>query len=132
MPLAALNRAKEWWECVVQAGETSNDPDLDRFSMLSGWKTGLSQNTLAAYRRDLNGLAVWLKARRNIMASLMPEVDLHGYMVHLHGNSQPSSVGRRLSVFRRFYRWAIREGRIQVDPTVRMDAPRQRQRLPHS
>ncbi len=117
----------------MQASETSNDPDLDRFLDAVWLEDGLSQNTLAAYRRDLNGLAVWLKAQAQHHGLIdATEVDLHGYMVHRHGNSQPSSVGRRLSVFRRFYRWAIREGRIQVDPTVRMDAPRQRQRLPHS
>jgi integrase/recombinase XerD len=33
-------------------------------------------------------------------------------------------------VFRRFYRWAVREGLCQTDPTVRMDAPKQRMRLP--
>ena len=38
--------------------------------------------------------------------------------------------GRRLSVFRRFYRWAVRESLCAADPTVRMDAPRQRMRLP--
>jgi integrase/recombinase XerD len=39
-------------------------------------------------------------------------------------------VGRRLSVFRRFYRWALREHLCAADPTLRMDAPRQRMRLP--
>ena len=117
----------------MQASEASNDPDLDRFLDAVWLEDGLSQNTLAAYRRDLNGLAVWLHAQPGEPGLIdATELHLQGYMVHRHGSSQPSSVGRRLSVFRRFYRWAVREGRIQADPTVRMDAPRQRQRLPHS
>jgi integrase/recombinase XerD len=42
----------------------------------------------------------------------------------------PSTVGRRLSVFKRFYRWAVRENLVQQDPTLRMEAPRQRMRTP--
>lgn len=107
------------------------DPHLDRFLDAIWLEDGLSANTLAAYRRDLLGLAAWMHSQsmgRSLVAAL--EQDLQGYMIHRHGQSQPSSVGRRLSVFRRFYRWAIRENLIQADPTVRMDAPRQRQRLP--
>ncbi|MGE5452294.1 MAG: site-specific tyrosine recombinase XerD [Acidobacteriota bacterium] len=117
----------------MEACEPCCDPDLDRFLDAIWLEDGLSANTLAAYRRDLSGLAAWMRvhaaARSLIQAS---EPDLQGYMVHRHGQSEPSSVGRRLSVFRRFYRWAIREGLIQADPTVRMDAPRPRQRLPHT
>ena len=115
----------------MEASEPCTDPHLDRFLDAIWLEDGLSANTLAAYRRDLTGLAAWMRAQ-SIGRSLVEatELDLQGYMVHRHGHSQPSSVGRRLSVFRRFYRWAIRESLIQADPTVRMDAPRQRQRLP--
>ncbi|HET8693495.1 MAG: site-specific tyrosine recombinase XerD [Burkholderiales bacterium] len=109
------------------------DPHLDAFLDALWLEDGLSANTLAAYRRDLCGLIQWLLAQaggRSLVAA--GESDLQGYMVHRHGQSQPSSVGRRLSVFRRFYRWAIRENLVTSDPTVRMDAPRQRQRLPHT
>lgn len=109
------------------------DPHLDAFLDALWLEDGLSANTLAAYRRDLCGLIQWLLAQaggRSLVAA--GEADLQGYMVHRHGQSQPSSVGRRLSVFRRFYRWAIRENLVTSDPTVRMDAPRQRQRLPHT
>lgn len=115
----------------MEASEPCTDPNLDRFLDAIWLEDGLSANTLAAYRRDLTGLAAWMRAQ-SIERSLVEasEEDLQGYMLHRHGQSQPSSVGRRLSVFRRFYRWAIRESLVQADPTVRMDAPRQRQRLP--
>jgi integrase/recombinase XerD len=58
------------------------------------------------------------------------ESDLQAYAAERHDASRPSSVGRRLSVFRRFFRWAVREQLCAVDPTLRMDAPRQRMRLP--
>ncbi|HET8871291.1 MAG TPA: site-specific tyrosine recombinase XerD [Aquabacterium sp.] len=113
--------------------ESCADPHLDAFLDALWLEDGLSANTLAAYRRDLCGLVDWLVAQatgRSLVAA--SEADLQGYMLHRHSDSQPSSVGRRLSVFRRFYRWAVRENLVTSDPTVRMDAPRQRLRLPHT
>jgi integrase/recombinase XerD len=108
-----------------------SDPHLDRFVDALWLEDGLAGNTLSAYRRDLQGLAHWLvhkgTGRTLIQAT---ELDLHAFTADRHAASKPSSAGRRLSVFRRFYRWAVREGLSTQDPTVRMDAPRQRMRLP--
>ena len=115
----------------MAVSEASIDPDLDRFVDTLWLEDGLSANTLAAYRRDLQGLADWLgqpHMGRTLVGATAQ--DLQGYAAQRHAGSQPSSAGRRLSVFRRFYRWAVREGLCQADPTVRMDAPKQRLRLP--
>ena len=111
--------------------EVQIDPHLDRFIDMLWLEDGLSSNTLAAYRRDLQALSDWLRQQPDghtlVTAS---ELDLASYAAARHADSLPSSAGRRLSVFRRFYRWATREGLSLDDPTVRMDAPRQRMRLP--
>ncbi|MFT3856528.1 MAG: site-specific tyrosine recombinase XerD [Aquabacterium sp.] len=107
------------------------DPDLDRFLDALWLEDGLSANTLSAYRRDLQGLSDWLRTHaqgRTLVSAA--EADLQGYALARHADSKPSSVGRRLSVFRRFYRWAVRESLSAADPTLRMDAPRQRLRTP--
>lgn len=113
------------------AGRGGDDPHLHRFIDALWLEDGLSDNSLAAYRRDLAGLAAWLGAqpeKRTLVQALAK--DLEGYASHRHAESKPTSVGRRLSVFRRFYRWALREGLTSADPTLRMDAPRQRMRTP--
>jgi integrase/recombinase XerD len=92
---------------------------------------GLSANTLAAYRRDLQTLADWLTIEcdgRSLVQAR--ELDVLSYMSARHEGSKPSSAGRRLSVFRRFYRWALRDGLAMADPTLKLDAPRQRLRTP--
>jgi len=115
----------------VPRPEVQIDPHLDRFIDMLWLEDGLSGNTLAAYRRDLQALSDWLRQQPDghtlVTAS---ELDLASYAAARHAGSLPSSAGRRLSVFRRFYRWATREGLSLDDPTVRMDAPRQRMRLP--
>ena len=111
---------------------SGDDPVLDRFLQALWLEDGLSDNTLAAYRRDLTGLLTWL-ASQDGGARLLCEVrepDLHAYSVARHAGTRPSSAGRRLSTFRRFFKWAVREHLITEDPTLRLAAPRLPSRLP--
>jgi integrase/recombinase XerD len=107
------------------------DPDLDRFLDALWLEDGLSGNTLAAYRRDLQALADWMAAHADARTLLQAsELDLLGYASARHAATKPSSAGRRLSVFRRFYRWALRENLTRADPTLKLDAPRLHLRTP--
>ena len=107
------------------------DPHLDRFLDALWLEDGLSGNTLAAYRRDLQALASWMQRHAEGRSLVQArEADLMGYAAARHAGSKPSSVGRRLSVFRRFFRWALREHLASADPTLKLDAPRQRLRTP--
>jgi integrase/recombinase XerD len=107
------------------------DPDLDHFLDALWLEDGLSGNTLAAYRRDLQALADWMAAHADARTLLQAsELDLLGYASARHAATKPSSAGRRLSVFRRFYRWALRENLTRADPTLKLDAPRLHLRTP--
>ena len=44
--------------------------------------------------------------------------------------TRATTANRRLTVFKRFFRWALRERQVQADPTVRMQAARQPLRVP--
>jgi len=102
---------------------------LRRFLDALWLEDGLSRNTLAAYRRDLALLARWLGGRGGTLAAAA-EADLQAYVAARHPGSRPSSGNRRLTVFRRFYRWLLREGRRPDDPTLRISAARQPPRFP--
>ena len=104
---------------------------IDRFVDALWIEDGLAAQSLAAYRRDLAALAAWLgqRDRRLVDAG---ESDLREYAVARHGASAASSVNRRLAVFRRFYRWALRERLTDADPTLRLAASRQPLRVPKS
>ncbi len=91
---------------------------------------GLSRNTLAAYRRDLLLLADWLAQTRAVELAVAVEADLHAYIAARHADSRPASSNRRLSVFRRFYRYLVRERHREDDPTVRVRSARQPPRFP--
>ena len=92
---------------------------------------GLSRNTLEAYRRDLAMLAQWLATHERTLLDAA-EPDLQGYIAARHAGSKATSSNRRLTVFRRFYRWLMREQKRQDDPTQRIVAARQSLRFPKS
>ena len=90
---------------------------------------GLSRNTLDAYRRDLSMLAAWLGTRAATLIAAS-QADLQAYIAQRHGESRATSSNRRLTVFRRFYRWLMREHQRPDDPTQRILAARQPPRFP--
>lgn len=109
----------------------SSDNNLvERFLDALWLERGLSENTLSAYRSDLLRLSKFLDKKSTTLkvASL---VDLQSYMKSLHKKSaSPRSVARALSSWRRFYRYAVREGICVEDPTAMLEAPRQGRKLP--
>ena len=106
-------------------------PCIDEFIDALWLEEGLSSNTLAAYRRDLNGLALWLKPRTCELLDA-DEAALHDYFAARHVQTKATTANRRLTVFKRFYRWALRERMIQVDPTLKLLAAKQPMRVPKS
>jgi integrase/recombinase XerD len=102
----------------------------ERFVESLWLEDGLSANTLAAYRRDLALLADWLYREAGLSLDQAREIDLLGYASARHAGSKSTSANRRLSVFKRYYRWALREGRIAQDPTLRLVNAKQPLRVP--
>jgi len=81
---------------------------------------GLSTATRQAYGRDLALLADWLDAALARSIDEASQADLQAYISARHEGSKPSSANRRLSVFKRYFRWALREGRLRQDPTLQL------------
>jgi integrase/recombinase XerD len=93
---------------------------------------GLSTNTLGAYRADLAALQRWL-AQRDTSLIYASRADLLAFISsRAKQGSKPRSTARQLSSFRRFYRFLLREGMIQEDPTVKIDMPKIGRSLPRS
>ena len=105
---------------------------IDRFIDALWIEDGLAANTLAAYRRDLAMLSEWLARDRPRALAEVSEADLREDAVARHAGSAATSANRRLAVFRRFFRWALREHLASADPTLRLAAARQPLRVPKS
>ena len=105
---------------------------IDSFIDALWLEDGLSKNTLAAYRRDLSLYAAWLgeepPGHRSLDATL--EADLHGYFSAKHSQTKATSANRRLTVFKRYFRWALREKLMVADPTLKLQSAKQAPRVP--
>ena len=114
---------------MTEAAAVETSAALAAFDRALWLEEGLSTNTRAAYARDLRALAAFLATQgRGLDAAR--ESDLLAYAAARHAGSKASSANRRLASFKRYYRWALREGRLQADPTLRLANARQPLRVP--
>jgi integrase/recombinase XerD len=94
---------------------------------------GLSDNTLSAYKKDLELFGRWLKLQNAGDFLEVTSVQIQGYLAHkLDSGSKATSSARALSVLRRFYRYLKREQVILVDPTLTIQSPKLARTLPVS
>jgi integrase/recombinase XerD len=93
---------------------------------------GASRNTLAAYRRDLLDFSDFLRSQRRALPETGPD-DIVDYLERLRKRGlRPSSVARRISALRGFYRHLLREGDLAHDPTEHVELPRRGRSLPRA
>ena len=97
---------------------------LDRFCDALWLEDGLSQNTIAAYRADLEQLQHFLQG--DLLAA--DEAALFRFMASRKGRA--SSAARRLSSLKRFYQYCLRERHVEADPTLKLDPPKRAPRFP--
>ncbi|MEP6968815.1 MAG: site-specific tyrosine recombinase XerD [Betaproteobacteria bacterium] len=102
---------------------------IDAFTDAVWLEQGLSRNTLSAYRRDLVMLAVWMRTQGMALLDA-GELQFNGYFAQRHAQTKATTANRRLTVFKRFFRWALRENRVSADPTLKLQAARQALRVP--
>ena len=117
---------------MVSPMTTSSLSSIDSFIDALWLEDGLSKNTLAAYRRDLTLYASWLADQPQARVSLdaSDASDLRLYFVARLSDTKATSANRRLTVFKRYFRWALRERFISADPTLKLQSAKQAPRVP--
>ena len=113
--------------------------DAERFLTYLVAERGLSDNTLAAYRRDLRRYVTFLAARgieraadvdAGAVRSFVASVSASTYGPDEHPYTA-TSVSRALSAVRSFHRFLLREGIAEHDPSADVVRPRLPRALPH-
>lgn len=93
----------------------------------------LSPHTLKNYRRDLERLDRQLGELDCPGWLQLDESRLRRALARLHGNGLSGrSLARLLSATRSFYRYLAREGRVEQNPALAVQAPRSGRRLPQT
>ena len=90
----------------------------------------VSPHTLAAYRRDLDALALWAADNGQAVEGLQAD-HIRAFVAAEHRRGlTPKSLQRRLSACRSFYAWLLRNGRIAASPAAAIRAPKAPRKLP--
>ena len=91
---------------------------------------GSAKLTISAYTSDLVQFAEFLEKRRVLLSSAR-RPDVREYIQELFSNQLDGrSVGRKLSAIRQLYRHLLLDGKIDNDPTLNIDLPKQWKVLP--
>ncbi|HEX9810933.1 MAG TPA: site-specific tyrosine recombinase XerD [Burkholderiales bacterium] len=110
----------------------ATDDLIDRFCDALWLEHGLSPHTISAYRSDLIRFSRYLRANRRSLLQVT-RAEVGGYLAHRYrSRARASTAARLLSTLRRFYRYLLRERRIERDPTALVDSPKLARGLPRS
>lgn len=103
---------------------------LEAFLEMMSAERGASDNTLAAYRRDLEDAAAHLSARDRRLANATSD-DIRDWLDDIAARGfASSSQARKLSSLRQFFAFLYAEGIRTDDPTGIIDGPRKERALP--
>lgn len=87
----------------------------------------LAERTVRAYRADLGDLAAYVGPTS---ADGVDTLSIRQYLAQRAPQIAQSTLLRRMSTFRRFFAFCVREGMRPDSPMERIDAPKRRQALP--
>ncbi|MCE2513354.1 MAG: tyrosine-type recombinase/integrase, partial [Acidimicrobiia bacterium] len=101
---------------------------------LSAWLdslSGVADSTRAVYARDAAAAVEWLETAGSSGPAAVDRRALRRYLADLGANRYAArTITRKVSVLRRYFDWARRTGRIEIDPTLGLTAPGGPSRLP--
>ena len=104
--------------------------EFDAFLDFMRVEKGLAPNSLASYGRDLRGFLDFLR-QQGIQLPEAAREDIRNFLAGLYGRGLSArSVARHLVSLRNFFRFLVKEGQLEGDPTADVDAPQIGHSLP--
>lgn len=92
---------------------------------------GASLNTLEAYSRDIRQFLEYAEASGAASPLAVNPENVTGFLGELRGQGlSPASVNRKLAAIRGFYKYLLREARLEENPLARVETARTWMRLP--
>jgi integrase/recombinase XerD len=106
------------------------EADIRTFLNCLKVEKGLSDNTIQAYRRDIEKFCAFAKTRR-LSTRDVQRADIVDFLASLYkGKLDSRSVARHLVTIRNFFRFALMEGYVTEDPAATVESPKFRRSLP--
>ncbi len=106
---------------------------LEQFLVYITSERGLTSNTIAAYRTDLEQLRMFLRERGVLTWTDVTGEDMLAFMLFLRERRYANStMARRTAAVKAFYAYLIEQGFMDIDPTSKIDTPRVDRFLPRA
>ncbi len=111
----------------------SLDADVRLFIEHLASERGLSPRTVEAYQRDLNAFVSGMADADHKDPRRITEHDVRAFVARRHRQGLGGrSIQRLLSSIRTFYRYLLREGRVEINPATGVRAPKSPRKLPET
>ena len=97
-----------------------------------------SENTIAAYRNDLSQFLEYVESHSGSKLSdwsTVDEVGIEAYLTYMKHKDQPyasSTIARKVAAIKSFYNYLAAEGVVSDNPTIDIDSPKVKKRLPQT
>ncbi|QZA76938.1 site-specific tyrosine recombinase XerD [Deefgea tanakiae] len=103
---------------------------INQFLDLIWLDDGLAINTIESYRRDLFIWANWLQAETAHTLMTADRDAVQAFMARQSRDMKAATLARRMASLRKFYRHAVLNAQITVDPSAELSSPRRVRPLP--
>ncbi|HVO24844.1 MAG TPA: tyrosine recombinase XerC [Candidatus Margulisiibacteriota bacterium] len=111
---------------------------IDTYARALVVEENASPHTVRNYVSDLRQLRAFLLERRlgldgaaaDVAVDRVDHLAIRAFMTDLLRRNSKTSVGRKLSAWKQFFRFLLRRGAISRDPTAGIATPKKRQQLP--
>jgi integrase/recombinase XerC len=106
---------------------------IERFSKYVADERNLSEHTCRAYRRDLHEFQAFLEEHGGAGREALCRIDsilLRRFLAILHKRNQRTSIARKLSSLRTFFRFLVKEGVLEHNPADGLSTPKLNRYLP--
>ena len=101
---------------------------IEKFCGVLSLESGLSRNTILAYRADIIDFNFWLK-EKDVAISEVCESLISDYFVYVKKSLKTSTLNRKISAIKKFYLWMDREKHISTNPSSRIKGLKFSQKL---
>lgn len=97
-----------------------------------------SENTIAAYRNDLNQFLEYLEHQAGASLAAWADVDeddIQAYLTHMKHKEQPyasSTIARKVAAIKSFFNYLTAQAIVDENPTVEIESPKVKKRLPQT
>ena len=110
----------------------SNSRVLSGFFDYLRIEKGLAKNSISAYTIDILQFSEFLEKQKRVVLTAR-RGDVREFLLQLFSHQvEDRSVGRKLSALRHLYRYLLLDKKIEHDPTLDIESPRQWKVLPKS